>query len=129
SALDHRHLRVLWLHPAYERRCHRSLYTSEGWHARGGVAGQAAGDGGRDAACTARWCIGAAQRSVGNERPARSASLRHGAVRNIQLFVTAPLTPFGLPRLAALDAQLRQEAIWCLLREALCSPDEPRPAE
>src|SRR5262249_21007750 len=82
----------------------------------------------RDAACTARWCIGAAQRSVGNERPARSASLRHGAV-NIQLLVAAPLTPFGLPLLAALDAQLRQEAIWCLLREGLCSPDEPRPAE
>jgi lipoprotein-anchoring transpeptidase ErfK/SrfK len=81
-----------------------------------------------DAACTARWCIGAAQRSVGNERPARSASLRHGAV-NIQLLVAAPLTPFGLPLLAALDAQLRQEAIWCLLREGLCSPDEPRPAE
>jgi hypothetical protein len=52
-------------------------------------------DGRRDAACTASWCIGAAQRWLGNDRAARSASLRHGAERDIEtvpLTFTAPLS-------------------------------------
>ena len=94
--LDHRHLRVLWLHPAHERGCDPSLHAREGRHPRGGAAGQAASDGCRDPACTACWCIGSAQRGLGNDRAARSASLPHGAVRNID-------TAVRLTRLAALD--------------------------
>jgi hypothetical protein len=44
-------------------------------------------DGRRDAACTASWCIGAAQRWLGNDRAARSASLRHGAVRVCSIYI------------------------------------------
>src|SRR5436309_14938201 len=84
SALDHRHLRVFGMHPANQRTRHGSLYPGQGRHARGGAARQAAGDGGRDAAC-----IGVTQRWVSNDCAARSASLRDGAV-NIQPFHLLP---------------------------------------
>jgi hypothetical protein len=119
--LDHRHLRVLWLHPAHERGCDRSLHAREGRHPRGGAAGQAASDGCRDPACTARWCIGSAQRGLGNDRAARSASLRHGAVRNID-------TAVRLTRLAALDAEMRQASCRAPLKPQERSPGDARQA-
>ena len=43
-AVDHRHLRVVGLHPSHQRGRHRPLLSREGRHPRGGAARQAAGD-------------------------------------------------------------------------------------
>ena len=42
SAVHHRQLRVLGLHPAHQRGHHRSLRAGEGWHPRGGAVRQGA---------------------------------------------------------------------------------------
>src|SRR6516165_3126907 len=44
SALDHRHLRVLWLHPAHERGHYGPLQASKGRHARGSTPVEAVDD-------------------------------------------------------------------------------------
>ena len=83
-----------------------------------------------DAACTARWCIGAAQRSVGNERPARSASLRHGAVRNTQSVRYCTANTVRLTRLVARSMLScgRKQFDACFAK-ACAHPTSMRPAE
>ena len=44
SAVDHRHVRVVGLHPPHQRGRHRPLLSREGRHPRRGAARQAAGD-------------------------------------------------------------------------------------
>src|SRR5215475_4268050 len=50
SALNHRHVRVVWVHPPHQRGHHRSLFPGAGRHARGRAAGTAAGLGERGTA-------------------------------------------------------------------------------
>ena len=99
SALDHRDLRVLGLYSPDQRRRCGPLHPSEGWHARGGAAGQAAGDRRGDVACSTRAagrCVGttgssvgvagswagAARRRRGDVCPTRSAAVGDGALTN-----------------------------------------------
>src|SRR5229473_2211486 len=78
SALDHRHVRVVGLHPADQRGRDGPLQPRQGRQPRGGAAGQAPGHrfGGADGGSHGRATRGPA----GVDGPARPAALGDGAV-------------------------------------------------